>query len=213
MRGRLFILVVLLAGAAVSATPASAEHGGRHWQGHAYRIAEGTLVDGSAAEVSYFVNGPPAPALPSESRVDFSITTSDLEPGHAYTIWLMVFNHAENCTNPIPERGTQCGAGDIFNPATFVSVMWGTGGVASDTGEASFAGSRHQGDLDRVVLGPGLMSTATAEVHLIVRDHGEYDPDTYGDRQTQTFNGGCGGPEPLDNTLPPLCTDVQTTGA
>ncbi len=219
MRARALTVAVVVAAVTAFSAPVWAETPARTQEGNAYSIETGDLIEGSAARVDYYPVGEPGLPADSDSRVEFELQTAELEPGHAYTIWLMVFNHAENCIDPIEERNTQCGGADLTNPAAFASVMWGTGGVADGDGAAVFTGTRHQGDLDRVLLGPGLVNLENAEVHMIVRDHGPYDSDAYGDRQTETFNGGC--PDPLgndpgpllDDTLPGRCVDTQTTGA
>jgi hypothetical protein len=144
-------------------------------------------------------------------------------PGHAYTLWYVIFNNPEACEG-------ECGEDDIFSAsgapdlakieAARISVVWGkAGGVANPAGRVKLDGGLAVGEAPTnasgegvtVVIGDpadgalvpspvtGLESTG-AEIHLVVQDHGlaQEDPEVL-DLQTSSFEGACN----------PECEDVQ----
>jgi hypothetical protein len=139
------------------------------------------------------------------------VSTSDLEPGAAYTVWWVIFNNPEFC-----EDG--CGLDDIQNPTrralTQVAVGYAAGHVVSQSGKANFSARLRVGDLSGFgggldsapppPLGPGLLDPLGAEVHLVIRTHGQKIPGLV-DEQIHSFEGGC--------TIAPLprCVDVQAS--
>lgn len=147
--------------------------------------------------------------------IEYTLSTSELIPGNAYTIWLIVFNVPQACSDPDTVRGLLCGDGDYLN-ATLWSIMYGAGAVADAEGDATFTGSRMVGDPDRLLLGPGLLNP-NAEAHFIVRDHGPASDDPVMlESQTGTVNGGCTSGDPLGLLGLPgdyECFDPQATGA
>ncbi len=111
------------------------------------------------------------------------IRTSDLERGHAHTVWAVVFNHPEACDGP-------CDGPDLSNPDVGGASVRLTGRVVPAP-RATFAGELRTGD--------ALTNPRGAEIHLIVRTHG---PVIRGLRHEQitTLNGGC---------PPNTCANVQ----
>jgi hypothetical protein len=101
----------------------------------------------------------------TDSGISFSLSTSELEAGHAVTIWWMV-----------------------FNPNGSLSVQYAAGHVIDDSAVAEFGGALQVGDTDGVINGgPGLLDAQGANVVLVVRDHGPARPDIV-QQQIQTFN-------------------------
>ncbi len=122
--------------------------------------------------------------------VTYNILTSNLDPGAAYTNWAVVFNVPGECTVP-------CGMDDLVpNTAVNASVFWAAGEVIpnSSTGVANFSAFIPEGEPDEdieVLFGPGLVDTEEAEVHVIIRTHGQpIDGLLY--EQLNTVGGGCG---------------------
>lgn len=123
--------------------------------------------------------------------VNFSLSTTDLEPGHAYTIWIVIFNDPDGC-----DGGPPCAEADIPNDDARPDMMYAGGHVVGGSGKASFAGRRSVGDLSGSANGPvdlpayGLENPSDAEIWLVVHDHGpklaSYMPD-----MIQTIDGGC----------------------
>jgi hypothetical protein len=101
------------------------------------------------------------------SGIAFSLATTELQAGHAVTVWWMV-----------------------FNPDGSVSVQYAAGHVIDEGGAAEFGGHLSVGDTDGVINnGPGLLDSTGANVVLVVRDHGPADPSRVSE-QTHTF-GTC----------------------
>jgi len=100
------------------------------------------------------------------SGVSFTLETSGLEPGHAYTIWWMVTN---------PDGG--------------MAVLYAAGHVVGATGTTIFAGYLAVGDSEGWVMGddPGLEDALAATVTFVVRDHGPGRADILNE-QIRTFD-------------------------
>jgi hypothetical protein len=133
----------------------------------------------------------------STDAIRMHVSTVDLDPGAAYTVWWVIFNNPENCSAP-------CNMDDIINPALRAAVQtavgYAAGHVVSQDGKASFSARLRAGDLSGFgdgldstpppPLGPGLLNPMGAEVHLVIRSHGSQIPG-FVDQQIHTFGGGC----------------------
>jgi hypothetical protein len=124
-----------------------------------------------------------------------TLHTAGLEPGSAYTLWWVIFNHPDRCL--AGHADLRCGPPDLFNPDVDGSMLFAAGAVVGDTGEATFESYRAEGDTSGAVVlpgmknpPPGLTAPTTAEIHLVVRNHGPARPG-YVEEQTTTMNGGC----------------------
>lgn len=140
----------------------------------------------------------------TDSGVSMTLHTSDL-PAGAYTVWFVLFNNPEECTEP-------CNEDDIFvdgDPslglnfdqiaAAEIDFARATGGIVIENGIGNFAGSLRAGDTSEAILGTGLLEPREAEIHLIVRHHGDVIPQLVNE-QMHSLNGGC---------PPNECEDVQ----
>lgn len=154
-----------------------------------------------------------------KNGVAMSLSTVNLKPKDAVTIWWVVFNEPTMCSD------NECGENDIFNldadgefilnddgsppingagvEAADISILRADGHVIDSTGAALFRASLASGDASEAIVGGGLQKPMTAEVHLVVRTHG---PAIAGkvDSMIYEFNGGCEGAFPN-----PPCSDVQ----
>ncbi len=127
--------------------------------------------------------------------VSYVVRTGELEPGHAYTLWIVIFNNTDECLEGAPD-GPLCGPGDVVNDAARPDMMWAGGRIANHAGKATFAGTRRVGDSRGSINAPvGLPSYALenasgAEIQFVVHHHGlklpEYMPD-----MIKTVDGGC----------------------
>lgn len=111
--------------------------------------------------------------------------------GHAYTVWVVVFNAPDGCF------ATPCGEPDLFNPAAMASIIWsGIGGVATAAGTLNGHGALGEGNplgyqqllTDLGLFDAGFLDAEGAEIHTVVRDHGPVSGDP---AQLSTFHVGC----------------------
>lgn len=128
------------------------------------------------------------------------IHTSQLESKGVYTIWAVIFENPEFCSDGM------CGLDDIFDaegellvnddgtfgtPDVNVTVMWATGKIASTSGIGTFnfkimVNNPH----GEVLFGPGLTDAMNSEIHFVVRTHGQAILGLL-EEQLTTFAGGC----------------------
>ncbi len=151
------------------------------------------------------IDGGYANLVRTENGVTAELHTYDLNAGAPYTVWWVVFNTPEGCSDA-------CGEDDIvaedgttdFNPDANISILFADGGIAADDGSITFSSYLPEGrTLGQVLAGEGLWDAQVAEVHLVVRDHGPLDPDRLYE-QLSTFEPG-----PLTGGSCEICFDVQ----
>jgi hypothetical protein len=168
---------------AVWATSASADVGVR---ANVYRFSDGSQVAGAWSSLAT-----------SAAGAKMTFQTSELPAGHSVTIWWVIFNQPQNCTHP--EAGLRCGPGDLppfgGDDSAVTSVLYAAGHVIGGSGIASFAGRLATGDTSGALWGPGLINPTTADIHLVVHDHGQKE-----DPSQEIHNFG-----PCN----PTCTDIQ----
>jgi hypothetical protein len=142
-------------------------------------------------------SGAAATLVRRDKGVSFTLKTANLRPGNAYTLWFVVVNNPSACTT------TPCSGPDIIlNPATNSQVTYGAGHIAGGNGQATFAGAFGAGGLpDGWLAGRGLEQPLTAQIHLVLNDHGSalaaYLPD-----MIQTYRGGCSDASPFPPIFP-----------
>lgn len=163
------------------------------------QVAASKLADGSAVPVLDFATGVPAGGTATLHRfsggVNYRLHAEGLEPGHAYTLWLVIFNDTSACTAGTPDV-TFCGGNDLVNDAAHPDMMYAGGHVVGASGDATFAGRRDVGDMSGSANGPvglpayGLEDPGGAEIYLIVHDHGPANAD-YMPSMIQSIDGGC----------------------
>lgn len=167
-----------------------------------YSLSEGTSTaeaESSTSPIYTFPLGPDqmliegasASLTRTDNGVNYRFDTNSLEPGHAYTLWVVVFNEPGNCLNaPV------CSGIDLTNPAVQPDLLTGTGRVASGSGTATFAGRVPVGDLSGSVHAPagllsyGLVNPYGASINLVIQHHGEVIPAFMPD-MIHTLAGGC----------------------
>jgi hypothetical protein len=136
----------------------------------------------------------------TDGGVSGSIHSVGLPPDHAYTVWWVVFNNPAGCVNG-------CGLDDVLaavganannNPAG-IGVFYAAGHYVGAHGVGGFGASLREGDTTYCVpVGDGpfsalcnpLVDADTADVHMVVRDHGPMIPGQI-IAQTSSFTGGC----------------------
>lgn len=136
--------------------------------------------------------------------VDANIHLRGLNPGHAFTVWAVIWNSPENCVGG-------CGEDDLGVDGNVV-IFSGVGGVANGGGNLNGNTTITSG------VGPisgAVTNPSGAEIHFVVQDHGEASDDAATLLlQTTTFEGGCGDgipPTPPNPAASPsdTCLDVQ----
>lgn len=177
------LILTLLVPAAIGA--AAVETTSVSW--HAQQAAKGHTgqVDGAQARL-----------VRNETGISYSISPRELTPGRAYTLWLVVINNPAACAS------SPCSAGDILlNPDTRSQVRYAAGIVAGSAGHGTLAGSVREGPLSGWLADRTLEDAMTAEVHLVVNDHGPklatHMPD-----MIQTYRGGCADTSPFPPPFP-----------
>ncbi len=168
-------------------------------------------------------------AFSTLERADRGIATkirTRARPGHAHSLWYVIFNAPENCSDGA------CGEDDIFiDPddhsasfnaqqivATRASSVWGkAGAVANPAGRLKLNGALRRGEIpdgrNQVVIGrsedgalvplgvvTGLEDPRGAVIIAVIQDHGaaHNDPESL-KRQLTSFQGACN----------PACEDTQ----
>lgn len=141
--------------------------------------------------------------------VQARLATSELAPGTATTVWMVVFNHPEFCSDGV------CGSDDLFTPGVETDLLFTDGGFVGPSGRATYGGRRAVGDASGSVMpvfgfpAPGILNTAEAEIHLVVRNHGPIVPGLAKEMIT-SFGGGCAGLNPaLGTPGPNTCGNVH----
>ncbi|TAL11987.1 MAG: hypothetical protein EPO00_02600, partial [Chloroflexota bacterium] len=113
--------------------------------------------------------------------VSFSIRTQQLRRHHAYTVWFVVINNPAACV------ARPCSGPDILlNPATDSQVSYGGGHVSGGSGIAGFAGAFQAGTIEGWLPDGGLWDPMTAEIQLVLNDHGPMLP-AYMPEMTHTY--------------------------
>lgn len=172
-------------------------------------IGPATVAGADAARhntAPVFVFGHPAETIPgatstlvtNDAGAAMTLHTSRLSPGHAVTVWWVVFNRPQACTGG--EGGLRCGPSDLSNAAVQASVLFASGHIIGGDGTGDWGAHLRVGDTTGALFGPGLLAPTAAEIHLVVRDHGPVDPALM-PAEIHSFD-----------VCNPTCTNVQASG-
>ena len=133
----------------------------------------------------------------NDHGVAATFQSSGLAPGSTATLWWVFFNNPAACVDG-------CDAPDLANPAVQASVQFAAGHVIGGGGTANYGAYISEGDTSGCAAASlscnGLLDARAAEVHLVVRTHGQALPGAI-DEQISSFNGGCS----------PTCANVQAS--
>ena len=142
----------------------------------------GAVGDGAAATLVRRPDG-----------VSLGFRTTRLQPGHAYTLWFIVVNEPSACA------ATPCSAPDILlNPATEAQITRAAGHVVGARGHTALASAFRVGALDGWLPGGELTNPLTAEIQLVLNDHGPVLAGYLSD-MIHTYRAGC-----TDASLPAI---------
>lgn len=141
------------------------------------------------------VAGASGSVVRTDNGVSYKINTSGLVPGNAYTVWLVVINNPGFCA------GSPCTAGEILNAASNSQVTYGGGHVAGGSGKGTFAGHVSEGALSGWLPDRALIDARTADIHLVLNDHGPALPE-FMPGMIKTYRGGCSDSSPFPGIFP-----------
>ncbi|MGC3939629.1 hypothetical protein ACOTTU_17635 [Roseobacter sp. EG26] len=121
------------------------------------------------------------------------LRTSELEPGHVTTAWWVIINAPWACTS------SPCSAEDVIGRAEQVrtQIVYADGTVNKSDGTAEFSANLQSGRIPQGWFDQGFDSPETAEIHLVLNDHGPLIPEIAASMLT-SYRGGCS-----DESLPP----------
>ena len=140
------------------------------------------------------MEGASATLVSSEHGFFATMETTGLEDGHMYTMWVVVINNPEACDS------TPCPGSNVIGNSDVVQsdLTWGDGILYdSEDGRMIFTTHVAAGDLPEAWYGNGLGDPMSAEIALVINDHGEVLPDMVA-TMFNTYRGGC-----TDESLPP----------
>lgn len=179
---------VLFAGgvltALVSAGPAVAE------AGEAQRAQVEWRASGEAPARP--IDGAEATLVTTQAGAAMALQSSGLTPGHAVTVWWVVITEPTLC------EGVRCSGNDVLKRTEIVSpvVTFADGAVVDADGAISFTGFLASGAVAGNWFENRLDDPTTAEVHLVLNDHGPLIPEIAASMLT-SYRGGC-----RDDSLP-----------
>jgi hypothetical protein len=133
--------------------------------------------------------------LPNGITTHVNVDPGVIPEGDVITLWGVIFNDPSECTAGTPGVSA-CDPPDLGNSLANPSLVWLGSGIASG-GSTRYTGHIMVGDASGDILdlfglpsGPGLLNPAGAEIHVVVRTHGQ---PISGQLQSQrkTFAGGC----------------------
>lgn len=195
---------------AAALIPAAALAGGDKQETTVHAFTDQSVIDGAKGTLTRMPNG-----------VYMEIETKGLTPGEAVTMWWVVFNAPEMCTDGecseddvmlLNADGTVIDSPDGSMPINAemwekakISVLRADGLIIPDDGTAQFRGHLPVGDTTEAMAGPGLLDAMKAEVHSVIRTHGKVPPEVQNEA-VNSFAGGC------DEKWPNApCEDLQFT--
>lgn len=144
------------------------------------------------------IEGSKASLVRTKAGAYVSFQTKELTPGHVYTLWWIIMNDPTKCS------ARPCTPEDVLGKHAEVKseVTWADGLVAPESGGATFSSFLAKGDVWKPWFGNHFPDPMTAEIHLILNDHGPAVDGKVGDMIT-SYRTGC-----TDESLPPPFPDA-----
>lgn len=178
--------------------------------------AESAPSDHSTSPV--FTIPPPGPSMVGSSHLvrtddglSLRLETSDLEPDHAVTMWIVVANSPDQCESGLPGL-SRCGPADHQARRGDISVHQAGGRIVDEGGTARYGAHLQVGDTSDALfeVDPGLIDARGAEVLVILKTHGPKIPELTS-QMLSTFAAGCQ-EAPLPPELEPREELIGTLG-
>jgi hypothetical protein len=132
--------------------------------------------------------------------VDVRIETSGLDPATPYTAWAVIFNKPRYCA------ASPCGAGDLpvspgHDSRVLGSLAYLSGGFSDNDGKLTLEARLHRPRSGvkptATAFGPGLLHGDRAEIHVVLRGHGQDAGDPV--LAIGSFDAGCTDTNPCSN--------------
>lgn len=125
--------------------------------------------------------------------ITVNFKTTGLMPGHAYTLWWVVWNKPEECATP-----GACVESDFANALDVeVQLLYAAGNLAGNNGKGNFSAHLKENDdsgsvheLFGLPSFGGLQDAHKAEIHAVLRSHGPKIPGKVNE-QINSYEGGC----------------------
>ena len=138
------------------------------------------------------IEGADATLVTSPAGAAMALRSSGFTPGHAVTAWWVIITEPTLC------EGVPCSGTDVLKRTEFVSpvVTFADGMVVDADGAVSFSGFLASGAVEGNWFGNRLDDPMTAEVHLVLNDHGPLIPEIAAS-MLASYRGGC-----RDDSLP-----------
>ena len=138
------------------------------------------------------VEGAEATLVTTPAGAAMALRSSGFTPGHAVTVWWVVITEPTLC------EGVPCSGNDVLKRTEIVSpvVTFADGTVVDADGAVSFTGLLASGSVPGNWFGNRFDDPTTAEVHLVLNDHGPLIPEIAASMLT-SYRGGC-----RDDSLP-----------
>ncbi|HEU4750479.1 MAG TPA: hypothetical protein VFT54_05420 [Acidimicrobiia bacterium] len=179
----ILVTMTLLASSCMAApsNPQTAEVG---WHPQQEEFGNTGTVAGASAELARYEEG-----------ISFQIRAEGLTPGNAYTLWLVVINNPEACSSD------PCSGSDILEVAETDSQVLYAGGTVAGGNRGTLAGSTPVGPLEGWLPDRSLQDTSSAEVQLVINDHGPALPEMMPE-MIDTYRAGCSDESPFPPIFP-----------
>lgn len=140
------------------------------------------------------IDGTQALLITSPAGASVRIKTKGMTPGNAFTVWWVAVQSPENCSSRPCSRDDAMGKADIMNT---VATNAG-GGIVNNDGTVEIASFLPIGTVEGNLFESTFNRPLTAEIHLVIQDHGPLIPDVAAD-MLSTYRGGC-----TDGGVPPF---------
>jgi len=178
------VTMMLLASSCTQSPSTNPQSAAVSWHPQQEQAGNTGTVEGASAELVRYEEG-----------ISFQIRTEQLIPGNAYTLWLVVINNPDACdTQP-------CSGSDILEVAETDSQVAFAGGSVAGDGRATLAGSAPVGPLAGWLPDGSLRDPFTAEVQLVINDHGPALPEMM-PGMIETYRAGCSDDSPFPPIFP-----------
>lgn len=143
------------------------------------------------------VAGASVDIITGPSGLSAEVTTGGLQPGHVVTLWWVVLQNPAEC-DPRP-----CTPKDGIArwDAVDNAVTHGAGGVVAADGSLKLSSYLPSGAVDENWFDTTITKPESAEVHIILNDHGPLIPELAAD-MLSSYRAGC-----ADEGLPPIFPD------